>query len=93
MEREEQRRSMVELVHGMVSALVDNPDGVKVIGHFSDECVVVDVNVSSRGDLGKVIGKQGRTASSMRTIVGAASSKLKLRSVLNINSLPNEGGA
>jgi len=75
--------SMKELVEYMAKALVDNPDGVSVVEIEGEQSSVIELRVA-REDLGKVIGKQGRTARAMRTILSAASTKLKKRSVLDI---------
>ena len=75
--------SMKELVEYMAKALVDNPDEVQVAEIEGEQSAVIELRVS-REDLGKVIGKQGRTARAMRTIISAASTKLKNRAVLDI---------
>ncbi len=75
--------SMKELVEYMAKALVDNPDEVQVAEIEGEQSAVIELRVS-REDLGKVIGKQGRTARAMRTIISAASTKLKKRAVLDI---------
>ncbi len=67
----------------MAKSLVDNPDDVEVSEIAGEQTTVVELKVS-KDDLGKVIGKQGRTARSMRTILNAASTKLNKRSVLEI---------
>ncbi|MFC2075025.1 KH domain-containing protein [Bdellovibrionota bacterium] len=72
-----------ELVEYMAKALVDFPDQVEVKEVVGDQTTVVELKVAKE-DLGKVIGKQGRTARSMRTILNAASTKIKKRSVLEI---------
>ncbi len=72
-----------DLVEFMARALVDNPDEVEVNEIVGEQTTVVELKVSKE-DLGKVIGKQGRTARSMRTILNAASTKLHKRSVLEI---------
>ncbi len=72
-----------DLVEYMAKALVDNPDEVEVNEIVGEQTTVVELKVSKE-DLGKVIGKQGRTARSMRTILNAASTKLQKRSVLEI---------
>ena len=74
---------MKELIEFMAKALVDNPDSVEVREIEGEQSSVVELRVS-REDLGKVIGKQGRTARAMRTILSAASTKLKKRAVLDI---------
>lgn len=75
--------SMKELIEYMAKALVDNPEEVSVREIEGEQSSVIELRVS-KDDLGKVIGKQGRTARSMRTILSAASTKLKKRSVLDI---------
>ncbi|MFK8138380.1 MAG: KH domain-containing protein [Bdellovibrionales bacterium] len=75
--------SLKELVEFMAKSLVDNPDDVEVSEVVGEQTTVVELKVS-KDDLGKVIGKQGRTARSMRTILNAASTKLNKRSVLEI---------
>lgn len=72
-----------ELVTLMAKALVDFPEQVEVNEVLGDQTTVIELKVAKE-DLGKVIGKQGRTARSMRTILNAASTKLKKRSVLEI---------
>jgi hypothetical protein len=67
----------------MVKSLVDFPDQVDVKEVVGEQTTVVELKVAKQ-DLGKVIGKQGRTARSMRTILTAASTKLHKRSVLEI---------
>ncbi len=75
--------SLRDLVEFMAKALVDNPDEVEVNEVMGEQTTVVELKVAKE-DLGKVIGKQGRTARSMRTILNAASTKLQKRSVLEI---------
>ncbi len=75
--------SLKELVELMAKSLVDNPDQVEVNEIVGEQTTVVELKVAKE-DLGKVIGKQGRTARSMRTILNAASTKLHKRSVLEI---------
>ena len=72
-----------ELIEFMAKALVDAPDSVEVREIEGEQSSVIELRVA-REDLGKVIGKQGRTASAMRTILSAASAKLKKRAVLDI---------
>ncbi|MCX8022588.1 MAG: KH domain-containing protein [Syntrophorhabdaceae bacterium] len=74
---------MKELIEYMAKALVDNPDQVKVSEIEGEKTSVIELNVS-KDDLGKVIGKQGRTARAMRTILSAASTKVRKRAVLEI---------
>ncbi len=75
--------SLKDLVEFMAKSLVDNPESVEVNEIMGEQTTVVELKVSKE-DLGKVIGKQGRTARSMRTILNAASTKLNKRSVLEI---------
>lgn len=75
--------SLKDLVEFMAKALVDDPGQVEVNEVVGEQTTVVELSVSKE-DLGKVIGKQGRTAKSMRTILNAASTKLQKRSVLEI---------
>jgi len=74
---------MKELIHYIAQALVDHPDQVAVSEVEGNQTSVLELKVAKE-DLGKVIGKQGRTARAMRTILGAASAKIKKRSVLEI---------
>ena len=74
---------MRTLVLEITRALVDEPEAVAVDVSTDAGSTVLRLRVSPR-DLGKVIGKQGRTARSMRTILGAASMKLKHRFALDI---------
>jgi predicted RNA-binding protein YlqC (UPF0109 family) len=72
-----------ELIEFIAKSLVDNPDAVQVAEIGGEQTVVFELRVAKE-DLGKVIGKQGRTARAMRTILGAASTKMKKRAVLEI---------
>jgi predicted RNA-binding protein YlqC (UPF0109 family) len=74
---------MKELIHYIAQALVDYPDQVAVSEVEGNQTSVLELKVAKE-DLGKVIGKQGRTARAMRTILGAASAKIKKRTVLEI---------
>ena len=74
---------MKELITYIAKALVDNPEEVKVTEVEGDQTSVLELKVAKE-DLGKVIGKQGRTARAMRTILNAASAKVKKRTVLEI---------
>ena len=74
---------MRALVLEIARALVDEPDFVEVEAYQDAGATVLRLRGSAR-DLGKVIGKQGRTARSLRTILGAASMKLKHRFALDI---------
>lgn len=72
-----------DLVEYIAKSLVDSPDDVEVSEIEGEQTSVIELKVAKE-DLGKVIGKQGRTARAMRTILGAASTKIKKRSVLEI---------
>jgi predicted RNA-binding protein YlqC (UPF0109 family) len=72
-----------ELVEYIAGSLVDKPDEVLVTEVDGEQAVVYELRVA-KDDLGKIIGKQGRTARAMRTVLCAASTKLKKRSVLEI---------
>jgi uncharacterized protein len=72
-----------ELIEYVSKSLVDMPDDVKVTEIVGEQTTVIELKVD-KSDLGKVIGKQGRTARALRTILNAASTKLKKRSVLEI---------
>ncbi len=74
---------MKELIEYIARSLVDNPDAVHVSEVEGEQTSVLELKVAKE-DLGKVIGKQGRTARAMRTILSAASTKAKKRSVLEI---------
>jgi len=74
---------MKELIYYIAQALVDNPEQVTVSEVQGNQTSVLELKVAKE-DLGKVIGKQGRTARAMRTILSAASAKIKKRTVLEI---------
>ena len=72
-----------DLIENIAKALVDHPDQVKVAEIEGEKTSVIELAVAKE-DLGKIIGKQGRTAKAIRVILGAASAKLKKHSVLEI---------
>lgn len=74
---------MKELLELIARALVDQPEEVVVAEIEGEQTTVLELRVA-QGDLGKVIGKQGRTARSIRTILAAAGMKLRKRVVLEI---------
>jgi predicted RNA-binding protein YlqC (UPF0109 family) len=74
---------MKELITYIAKSLVDSPDAVSVSEIKGNQTTVLELKVAKE-DLGKVIGKQGRTARAMRTIISAASAKIKKRTVLEI---------
>jgi len=74
---------MKELVESIAKALVDHPDEVIVNAVDGEQVTVLELKVHPE-DLGKVIGRQGRTAKSIRTLLGAAGMKLRKRFTLEI---------
>lgn len=74
---------MKDLIEYMAKSLVDSPDEVVVTEIEGEMASVIELKVA-KADLGKVIGKQGRTARAMRTVLSAASTKSKKRAVLEI---------
>jgi predicted RNA-binding protein YlqC (UPF0109 family) len=74
---------MKELIIYIAKHLVDKPDLVEVNEVEGERTSVIELKVAKE-DLGKVIGKQGRTARALRTILSAASTKIRKRSVLEI---------
>ncbi len=72
-----------ELVEKIVKAIVDSPDKVEVTEVVGEKTVVVELKVAPE-DLGKIIGKQGRTARAIRTVLFAAAAKVNKRAVLEI---------
>ena len=74
---------MKDLIACLAKALVDKPEEVVVTEIEGEQTTVIELKVAKE-DLGKIIGKHGRIAMAIRTILGAASSKVKKRSVLEI---------
>jgi predicted RNA-binding protein YlqC (UPF0109 family) len=74
---------MKDLINYLAQALVDHPEQVSVTAIEGNQTTVLELKVAKE-DIGKVIGKQGRTARAMRTILSAASAKVKKRTVLEI---------
>ncbi len=74
---------MKDLIERIARALVDKPEEVMVSAIEGNQATVLELKVA-KDDLGKIIGKQGRTARSLRTIIGAASAKKRRRVVLEI---------
>ncbi|MDR1183511.1 MAG: KH domain-containing protein [Coriobacteriales bacterium] len=69
----EHQGDAVSLVQGIVISLVDEPDEVKIESSQDDDTLIIEVHVAP-GDVGKVIGRQGRIIKSIRTLARAASS-------------------
>ncbi|MBN2135189.1 MAG: KH domain-containing protein [Acidobacteria bacterium] len=74
---------MKDLVESIAKSLVDHPDDVEVTEVEGEQTTVLELRVAQE-DLGKVIGKKGRTAQAIRTIVNAGGMKLNKRFVLEI---------
>lgn len=74
---------MKELIEQIARALVDDPDGVRITEVNGSEVTVLELRTHPQ-DLGKVIGRQGRTANAIRTLLGAAGMKLHRRYTLEI---------
>jgi hypothetical protein len=74
---------MNELIHYIAQAMVDNPGEVSVTVIEGGQTIVLELKVA-KSDLGKIIGKHGRNAQAIRTIVSAVSAKIKKRTVLEI---------
>jgi predicted RNA-binding protein YlqC (UPF0109 family) len=72
-----------DLITGIARALVDSPDNVSVEAIADNDCTILRLQVA-QSDVGKIIGKQGRTARSLRTILSAASMKVHHRYSLDI---------
>ncbi len=74
---------MKELIKSIAQELVDHPEQVEVVEIEGNQITVLELNVAD-GDLGKIIGKQGRTAHAIRTILSAGSGKRGRRYILEI---------
>lgn len=74
---------MKELIETIAKALVDRPEAVHVTEIDGEQSILIELEVA-REDIGKVIGREGRTAQSMRTLLSAASTKLGRRAQLDI---------
>lgn len=72
-----------ELIEFIAKALVDDPDAVEVQAIDGEKAIILELTVGD-GDLGKVIGKDGRTARALRTLLSATSAKHSKRAVLEI---------
>ena len=74
---------MKELVEVIAKSLVDNPDEVVVTQKEEDDAIVIELKVAA-SDIGKVIGRQGRIAKAIRTVVKSASSKCDKKVIVEI---------
>lgn len=79
----ERDRAMKDLIKRIVKTMVDNPDEVEVSEIEGDQISVLELRVA-KVDIGKVIGKKGRNVRAIRTILSAASAKVKKHTVLEI---------
>ena len=75
--------TLKELTKRMIQALVDHPEQIVISEVEGKQVTVLEIQVAKE-DLGKIIGKQGRNAKAIRTILNAASAKLKKRTILEI---------
>lgn len=74
---------MKELIKYIVQALVDYPEQIDISETVGEQSTVLEIKVAKE-DMGKIIGKQGRTAQAMRTILNAVSAKVKKRTIMEI---------
>ena len=74
---------MKELIKHIVQTLVDHPEQVDISAVEGQQSMVIEIKVAKE-DVGKIIGKQGRTAQAIRTILNAASAKAKKRTIMEI---------
>jgi len=74
---------MKDLIKRIVQAVVDNPEQVAISEVEGKQVTVLEIKVAKE-DIGKIIGKQGRTAQAIRTILNAASAKAKKRTIMEI---------
>ena len=74
---------MEELIEHIVQALVDHPEQVSISEIEGKQSTLLEIKVA-KDDIGKIIGKQGRTAQAIRTILNAASAKVKKRTIMEI---------
>jgi len=72
-----------ELIEFVAKSLVDDADAVRIRMHERDQATIIELEVAET-DLGKVIGRQGRTARAMRTLLAAAGQKVRRRYILDI---------
>ena len=83
MEKADTLEELSNLIEVMAKALVDAPDEVSVSAVKGEQTIVFELKVAKE-DLGKIIGREGRNARSFRTLLVGASTKLKVRTVLEI---------
>jgi uncharacterized protein len=76
-------KAMIELIENIAKAIVDKPDQVRVNGVEGENSIVIELRVAKE-DIGKVIGKNGRTITAMRTILNATRAQKEKRHVLEV---------
>jgi hypothetical protein len=83
MEQQEAIDILQDMLLSMVTALVDKEDEINISAHPAGTTIMFEVDVAKE-DVGKLIGRSGKTAGALRHILGAASAKLRVRSILAI---------
>ncbi len=83
MDQQEAEKILVDMLLSMVTALVDKEDEVDISAHPAGSTIMFEADVAKE-DVGKLIGRSGKTAGALRHILGAASAKLRVRSILAI---------
>ena len=83
MEQEEASQILQDMLLSMVTALVDKEDEINISVHPAGTTIMFEVDVAKE-DVGKLIGRAGKTAGALRHVLGAASAKLRVRSILAI---------
>ncbi len=83
MEREAAIEILEDMLLSMVTALVDKEDEIDISAHPAGSTIMFEVDVAKE-DVGKLIGRSGKTAGALRHVLGAASAKLRVRSILAI---------
>ena len=83
MDQQEASRILENMLLSMVTALVDKEDEINISTHPAGSTIMFEVDVAKE-DVGKLIGRSGKTAGALRHILGAASAKLRVRSILAI---------
>ena len=83
MDQQDGERILEDMLLCMVTALVDNEDEITISAHPAGSTIMFEADVAKE-DVGKLIGRLGKTAGALRHILGAASAKLRVRSILAI---------
>ncbi len=83
MDQEDAVSILENMLLSMVTALVDNEDEINISAHPAGSTIMFEVDVAKE-DVGKIIGRSGKTAGALRHVLGAASAKLRVRSILAI---------